>query len=276
MKTTMWVNPIKTPQATTNSNSNSGSKQNQQNNNVVTPPKFSQHELANTKTVNQPQYSTQTVQTTGSQYVPPKKEDYDDPNSLSHTKFHSHGPKDLEEKEKAKQIVSDFEKKKKNTQGDDNGRMNLKGVNYHKANDNKDKFYFFLTCVVLTLTGLLIIGACFGSVYFFYKLTFGNKERYFQFDESKGTNSKLDMELAADRKPSNLSKIIEDPDEEANTSIVKGSRITGTTEVTGNKSSVVHCPVAGNMIFDPEYAGDMSKKSSGSGTFTRQSTKDFQ
>jgi len=55
----------------------------------------------------------------------------------------------------------------------------MKSVNFQKTGEGKDRFYFLLTTIVLTLTGLLIIAACFGSVYFFYKLTFGNRERYF-------------------------------------------------------------------------------------------------
>lgn len=169
--------------------------------------------------------------------------------------------------------------------------MNLKGVNFAKPSDTsqKDKFYFLLTTVVLTLTGLLIIGACAGSIYFFYKLTFGNRERYFQFDDNLAANDGKavggDLELA-ERMPVNLSKIIEDPDGEANTSVAAKSGTVGInkfssaygtagaydhkdTYVTSNRSSVVNRVNGGKSnVYDNEYngntgvaAGDMSKKS---------------
>lgn len=37
----------------------------------------------------------------------------------------------------------------------------------------------------------MIVGACVGAVYFFYKLTIGKKERYFQFDDQPN-----DIEMA--------------------------------------------------------------------------------
>ena len=91
----------------------------------------------------------------------------------------------------------------------------------------------------------------------------------------------------AERIPANLSKIIEDPDGEANTSVAAKSNGaykfstngTGDKDVTSNRSSVVYrVNAGGNNAYDNEYngtmGGDMSKKNSGN--ITRQSTKDFQ
>lgn len=64
------------------------------------------------------------------------------------------------------------------------------------------------------MTALLIVGACFASVYFFYKITFGNRERYFQFDDKQA-----DIEMA--NRKTNLSKIDEEPEEDYETAVVK-------------------------------------------------------
>ncbi len=63
------------------------------------------------------------------------------------------------------------------------------------------------------MTALLIIAACFTSVYFFYKLTIGNKERYFQFDDKQA-----DLEKA---QRVNLSKIDEEPEEDYETVVAQ-------------------------------------------------------
>lgn len=69
----------------------------------------------------------------------------------------------------------------------------------------------------------------------------------------------------ADRIPANLSKIIEDPDGEANTSTVKSNnpRFPEKTEVTSsNRSSVVHrtaAAAAGTANYDNEYNGKNNK-----------------
>lgn len=97
--------------------------------------------------------------------------------------------------------------------------VSLKGVTFPNPKDKSDQFYFLAATAVLVVTALLIIGACFGSIYFFYKLTFGNRERYFQFEDKVPA----DIELA-DRRNGvmiNLSKIEEEADEEYESSVVK-------------------------------------------------------
>lgn len=60
------------------------------------------------------------------------KEDVDDQeNTLSHFKFHGHGTKDTSEQDRAKQIVSDFEKKRST----DTSRVALRNVALTKPSD---------------------------------------------------------------------------------------------------------------------------------------------
>ncbi|CDW87652.1 UNKNOWN [Stylonychia lemnae] len=227
-------------------------KQNQQtqqtnNNKLSNPPTYSTHDIMHTNSVPLNQVFQPPQQETKNEY---KREDVDDPQSLGHTKFHIHGPaNEKAEKERAKQVVSDFEKKKKTNP---DSRVQMKGVNFQKTGDQKDKFYFLLTTVVLTLTSLLIVGACFGSIYFFYKLTFGNRERYFQFDENNNDIEK------AERKGTNLSKIDEDPLEEFDTSIVKAAKL-GATEVS-NRSSITR-PTQGQADSLKKVNEDYSRSS---------------
>ena len=105
------------------------------------------------------------------------KENYDDPNTLSHAKFHTHGTVGSSDYEKAKQVVLDSNKKKKQAPSDS---VSLRNVGFTNVNyDNKDQVYFLLSVCVLFLTALLIISAAFAGIYMCYRLTFGNRERYF-------------------------------------------------------------------------------------------------
>jgi hypothetical protein len=103
------------------------------------------------------------------------------------------------------QVINDLNRKKKTGP---TGHENLRQVTFARPQDNADQFYFLAATVVLIFTALLIIAACFFAVYFFYKLTFGNRERYFQFEDKVSA----DIELANRRV--NLSKIEEEPEED--------------------------------------------------------------
>lgn len=61
------------------------------------------------------------------------------------------------------------------------------------------------------MTVLLIIGSCFATIYFCYKLAFGNRERYFQFNDDNRAPADIEM---GDRGRVVLPKIEEDPNEE--------------------------------------------------------------
>ena len=102
------------------------------------------------------------------------------------------------------------------------------GVTFTKDDANssadKDYTYFLLAMGTLLVTALLILGACVGTVYFFYRLVTRNaQEKYFQFDEEQRAAAAMAQGSGFKRsgtgadlegKPPVLSKIEEEADEE--------------------------------------------------------------
>eukprot|EP00347_Sterkiella_histriomuscorum_P021690 403333102 len=70
--------------------------------------------------------------------------------------------------------------KKKNTETQDS--VKLRSVTIPRKTSENEKLYFLLSNVILLLTCLIIIGACFVMVYFVYRQLF-SREQYFQFDD---------------------------------------------------------------------------------------------
>ena len=167
---------------------------------IKTPPTYSTNEVTNIDPtiVVPPKSNVQTpssnkVAQPSQQQQPVYKEKYDDPSTLSHAKFHTHGQGESADYEKAKQIVLDSNKKKKQAPSDS---VSLRNVGYTNVNyDNKEQLYFLLSVCALFLTALLIISAAFAGIYVCYRFTFGNRERYFQFDDNVSDNEKRSVKI---------------------------------------------------------------------------------
>eukprot|EP00347_Sterkiella_histriomuscorum_P005706 403355578 len=167
-----------------NKSSANNDKQNQSTKQKANPNTFSEHEIPQSVNVKLPQQNSNSQ----AQQQKAKKEQFDDPNSLSHQKFHVHGSaksqEQLDKDKQALQYLSEMERKRKSSQqnsksNDDEGQR-LKSVTIQRNNKDNSKLYFLLQTGLLILMMATIVGGIALVIFMFYKLFHQNGRGAYQ------------------------------------------------------------------------------------------------
>ena len=158
-----------------------------QTNTSHTPPSYSSTEITLTKSFNSNQVDLQSQKKQTDQKTQ-YKEKYDDPNSLSHAKFHTHGQNggspDLD---LAKQIVNEQTKKRERAYASDS--VKLRSVTIERDTNVNTKLYYLLSTFGLLAISFMILVLISAVIYLFSRLFFANRMQY---------NSQVDDQVEGD------------------------------------------------------------------------------
>ncbi len=171
-----------------------------------------------------------------------KKENVDDPNSLSHEKFHTHGiaQPDGVDKETALSYLNELNRKKKAAP---EGGVKLRSVTINKEKEQPQQLYFMLSTIALLLITILIIAGCLAAVYLFGGLFYQNRLRaYSQYTDEEEGQKEIEMIQRADV----LSKIEEENEEDNESVQIPKKKQDDSKNSTQTRTSMVG-------VANPEY-----------------------